>query len=207
MSVTWLRFTGSILLGGDSITAGWLTLADGSTGGWRRDLETLLIAAGIRYDFVGPYNTDSGAMVDKDHFGLGGDTAANAKTAIGAQATAFRPAIVVHGWSANDLGSGTPAATVLDDIDATIDAAQAACAWSRHLVQTTVKPTSPHAYYANIAAYNTAAAALPARVAAQGARLVDVGAPVQGDLLHPDDATGYPAMAAAIYATLVAVLA
>lgn len=206
MAATWKRNAGKILCAGDSITNG----ADGYTGGWRKKLFADLATAGIACSGVGPYTTNSPGMTQTAHRGLNGDKASAAKTGIGAQAATYLPSVVVYGWGMNDLGTGTSnSATYLNDIDACIDAVQANVPFALHFVQTLVYPTPGDEgnYYPNIAQYQSAQSGLQARVAAQGAILVDVGQPVLTDGVHPaDGSTGYDAMATAIYNAILAAI-
>lgn len=199
MAVTWKRNAGKIMCAGDSITEGHNAL----TGGWRKKLFADLATAGVIFSAVGPYTTSSPGMTATAHRGLSGDRASVAKTNLAATVTTYRPHVIIYGFGVNDIGNGASSATYLTDLDACIDAAQGV-GFATHIVQTMVLPVSPHSYFANISVFTTAAAALPARVAAQGATLCDIGTPAKSDGLHPSDgATGYDAMATAIYTSLL----
>lgn len=204
MAVNWKRNAGKIMCAGDSITVGFMA----ENGGWRKKLFTDLVAAGIICQAVGNFTNGSTGMVDNtNHRGNSGDQAKISKSTIGADVTSYKPNVIIYGWGVNDIGTAlSSAATYLDDLDACIDACQAV-GFATHIVQTMVQPTSGHTYYAQIAVFITAAADLPARVAAQGASLCDIGAPETSDGLHPSDgATGYDAMATAIYNSVLAVI-
>ena len=204
MAVTWKRNAGRVMCAGDSITVGELL---GTPGGWRKLLFETMAAAGVAYTTVGPYSTNPGSMPsgDRNHCGLSGDEASVAKTTIGADATTYLPDTVIYGYGANDIGTGASSATYLDDLDAVIDAVQAARPNAKHIVQTLCRPTSGHGYFAYDSVYATAAAALPARVASQGAVLANIGTPAQSDNLHPTSA-GYDSMAPLIYTALLAAI-
>lgn len=108
----------------------------------------------------------------------------------------------------NDLGLGATPTTYLNDLDACIDAGQTN-GFAVNIVQTLILPTSAYPdYYANIANYNTAQVALPARVTAQGATLCNVGDPALFDGVHQSDGvSGYDAIADANKTTILATIA
>ncbi len=199
----WIRHAGKILCAGDSITVGFMSL----TGGWRKKLFADLASMGVRFTAVGPYTTDSPGMSATAHRGLSGDRAQNAKDNVGSTVATYDPNVIIWGFGMNDLGNGRTPTQYLDDLDACIDAAQVN-GFAVHLVQTLILPNAANpGYFANIANYNTAQAALPGRVSAQGAELVNVGAPALSDGVHPSDgAAGYDAMANSILAGLLAAI-
>lgn len=204
MAITWKRNAGKIMCCGDSITVGY----NGLTGGWRKKVFADLATAGVSFTAVGPYTTDSTGMTATAHRGLSGDKASAAKTGLGAEVATANPDLIIYGFGMNDLGSGTSnSAQYLDDLDACIDAAQANVTFAIHIVQTLIRPTAPHSYFSNVAQFDTAQAALPARVATQGGSMANVGTPALSDGVHPSNgASGYDAMATAIYnAILVAI--
>ncbi len=199
----WIRNAGKIMCCGDSITVGY----DGLTGGWRKKFLNDLNALGVKFATVGPYTTDSPGMSWPNHLGLSGDRAEFATVFFAGEVSARDPSIIIYGWGMNDLGNGRTPTQYLNDIDTLIDGAQAN-GFAIHLIQTLILPTADDpTYYANIANYVTAQAALPARVAAQGCRLVDVGAPTLADGVHPaDGAGGYDLMATRILAAVLAAI-
>lgn len=204
MAATWIRNAGRVLCAGDSITVGFNAL----TGGWRKKLFADLATAGVKFTAVGPYTTNSPGMTATAHRGLSGDRASAAKTGIGSEVATARPDVVVWGFGMNDLGLGASSSTYLNDLDACIDAAQSNAPHALHVVQTLIRPTSAYApYFANVAQYDAAQSALPARVASQGGSMVDVGTPALSDGVHPSDgASGYDAMATAIYNAILAAI-
>ena len=204
MAVTWKRNAGKIMCAGDSITVGFNAL----TGGWRKKLFADLATAGIAFTAVGPYSSSSPGMSATAHRGLSGDKASAAKTGLGAEVATADPDVIVYGFGMNDLGSGTStAAQYLNDMDACIDAAQANVFFAVHLVQTLIRPTSPHSYFSNVSRFDTAQTDLPARVSAQGGAIINVGAPSLSDGVHPNDgASGFDAMATAIYNAILAAI-
>ncbi len=197
----WVRNAGKVMFGGDSITVGY----DGLTGGWRKPLVNALIAAGVKFQTVGPYTSDSPGMgATANHLGLSGDRAEYATVFFSGEVAARDPFIIVYGWGMNDLGNGRTPTQYLNDLDTMIDGAQAN-GFAIHLIQTLILPTAlDPTYYAQIANYQTAQSLLPARVAAQGCKLVDVGTPTLADGVHPaDGASGYDLMAASILAAIL----
>lgn len=203
MSIAWLRNI-TLMWGSDSTGLG---VGGSVNGGYRLGCENALIAAGIRKEFVGPLSDNSVGMTDPEHRCISGETAATAKGLIGAIIATYRPGIVVLGWGTNDIGTGVATATVLDDIDACIDAVQANAPWARIIQVSPVIPDAgdSYGYDAYLANYATVVAALPARCATQGVTFVDIGTPHKSaDKLHPDD-VGYAAMTALIYPAILAV--
>jgi len=199
----WIRNAGKILCAGDSITAGYL----GLTGGWRKKLFQQLEDEGVRFTAVGPYTTDSPDMTATAHRGLSGDKAQDAAAGIGATVATYDPTVIIWGFGMNDLGNGRTSSQYLTDLDSCIDAAQAN-GFCLHLVQTLILPTSGNpSYFANLAQYTAAQAALPARIATQGGTMIDVGTPTLTDGVHPaDGATGFDAMADDILAAVLAAI-
>jgi len=184
----WVSLANRILCGGDSITAGYNAI----TGGWRVGLGTAL--AGHRYSWAGPTHDAGGS-----HRGVPSQRANQITSAWQTECQRWAPGIIIIAWGVNDAAAGASAAQILDSLDAIIDWAQAGAPQARIYVQTVLTVA---AYAAVIAAVN---ADLPARCAAQGVTLIDVGNPTRSDATHPvDGADGYDAMSTAIAAAVLA---
>lgn len=190
---TFVKCLGRILCAGDSITEGYY----GFTGGWRRKLFVDLAAAGYKFVAVGPLTTNSSGMAQPNHYGIGGISTQGQVSVTPGVAQTARPTTIIYAYGMNDLGSGRTAAQYLADLQSLVTATKAVVT-ARHFVHELILPTADYApYYANIAAFNTAATDLPAVVTALGATLITWSAqPILSDGVHPiDGGTGYDSMA------------
>lgn len=199
-----LENLGRVLTIGDSITRG----LNADTGGWRRFVESELLAAGVPWTAVGPFTTGSSGCTQKAHGGLNNDTTADRAATIVAQVTAAMPQVIIWALGVNDIGSAVAPPRVspaqyITNLTALLDAADGIVPTVQHLIQTIIVPTAGSGLD-YLAEYATANASL-ATLCAGRARctLVNVGAPTRDDGVHPvDTAGGYPAMGVTLAAAL-----
>lgn len=201
----WVAYAGRIMVADNSLGVGY----HGLVGGFRAPMSTLLTARGIQHTWVGPYSDAYGA-----HRSVSGISAVQQSSALQTDCETYDPRIVILGYAENDLGgagggqSRTPAQAI-DSMTSCIRWARAGAPQAIVLVRTVVVPQTNGipGYYARralFAEYNTL---VPAMCAAEGAIMVDIGAPTTSDGLHFDDTpTGYPAAAAELVAASVAAL-
>ena len=186
----WVSLNNRIFCCGDSITSGY----SAETGGWRTGLGAALTAAGVPHSWAGPSSDSAGS-----HRGVPSQRANQITSAFQTECQRYAPEIIIIGWGVNDAGTGATATQILDSLDAIINWAQAGAPNARIYVQTVLTIAAATAVISDVNA------GLPARCAAQGVTLIDVGNPVRGDGTHPvDGATGYDLMASAIAAALIA---
>jgi lysophospholipase L1-like esterase len=102
-----------IMLLGDSITAGFV--GSDPIGGFRDDLDSLLIAAGAIHDLVGTLN--DGVGFDADHEGHGGWTVDMMADSIDLFLAETNPRIVLIHLGTNDLSANQGVATTLEDME------------------------------------------------------------------------------------------
>jgi hypothetical protein len=191
---------GNVLYVGDSITQS----SEAMTGGWRKEVENLALTAGYTWEATGPLTTDSGVMAKKGHYGISGNTAANALASIRSICNIARPDRIVWGFGMNDIGNGTSAADFVSFYEQCLDQADYSAPHVQHVVQTLIYPTAG-AYFANLAVYQEAQPLLAAMVAGRAnATMADVGQPTTSDGYHPIDGPGgYPIMAQPILTALI----
>ncbi|AKF08899.1 SGNH/GDSL hydrolase family protein [Sandaracinus amylolyticus] len=195
----WISGRNRVLPGGDSITVG----NDGLTGGWRRPLGVLALAAGKPIEWCGLFSDATGS-----HRGLANESGSSGTLTTNWQAwcAGYAPDVIIIGWGINDAANGgASGATILSMLETRIDQAQAGAPNAAIFVQKILRNAIPAtAYNAQI---DIANAGLPDLCTAQGVTFVDVGDPVRSDNVHPiDGPTGYDLMAAALAAAIIPVL-
>jgi lysophospholipase L1-like esterase len=183
---------------GDSITDGL-----GVPGGYRSDLWQMMVADGLRPDFVGSQFGGPAPLADKDHEGHGGWELGQLDAHAREWVVAARPDVILMHVGTNDLlhnkARAAPArfAKLLNDITGAAPQARVFVA--------TVIPLGDRAYAALVRHYNQAISAT-VRAAAAAARPVGIvnmhSALTKGDIsrdgIHPTEG-GYSKMAASWY--------
>lgn len=196
VSAKGVRTLGNWLRAGDSVDIGYAALQ----GGYWSALNIVLGQMGIAATPVGSLHDGGG-----NSFATSGQKASGV-VGFTAECNTQQANFVTIGWGANDLIAGDGAPATLAAIDARIDDAQAAPTVNRIFVREVAGPFTGGfaAFEADRLAYN---AGLPAVCAAQGVTLVTIPAVTTSDGLHPNQPiTGYPVMARALAAAIVAAL-
>lgn len=109
--ISFIKYSGSIMYSGDSITVGNNAL----TGGWRVGLNNLFDNEARNYSCVGTYNNYSPSMSNPNHEGLGGIKLSLIKNSFSSLINTFNPNIIILGYGMNDLGQGGGYSNLLND--------------------------------------------------------------------------------------------
>jgi lysophospholipase L1-like esterase len=181
----------------------------GQVGGWRVYLVSMLFAAGVTAEFVGPY-TNVGA-----HRGVNGTSAFQQTSQLQTDCATYQPRIVPIALGVNDIGGladggqGRTAAQTLTELAECIAWVKAGTPQAIVLVQTVVVPQGPTypTYWANRLEHVSLNESLPSLCAEHGATVVDVGAPETTDDIHMSDGVaGYQSVARAYFNTIMSMI-
>ena len=180
---------------GDSITAGYNV-----PGGYRIQLEDLLVAEGYGFDFVGSRSNGPHSLADRQHEGHSGLRIDELATLVDVPLARHQPDVVLLLIGTNDMLQRHRLAQAPQRLSALIDRI-AARAPSATLLVSSLTPLTAPAANERVRSYNAAIPALVSDKVAHGKRVVFVdmhsalSASDLADGVHPN-VTGYRKMAA-----------